>query len=285
MTLEILQAAPRDPEMVALSRRRPPLLFVHGAFCGAWIWNEHFLPHFADRGWEAYAVSLRGHGGSGDRNRLDEYGIGHFIADVGEAMARIGRPSVLVGHSMGGMVVQKVMDAVPPGAPHPAGVVLMCSLSPWGLWPTSLYMGLSHPDLLREIAMIQIYGAGAATPEGMRRAILSDDASDEDARRWFDRMQPESTLASAQLTWLIPPPPTLLPEARPPILVMGAENDVFVPPWIVEATARYYAADALRIFPNTAHAMMLEPNWQEVAEGLEDWLLQFEASAPLKAAA
>lgn len=90
MTLEILQAAPRDPEMVALSRRRPPLLFVHGAFCGAWIWNEHFLPHFADRGWEAYAVSLRGHGGSGDRNRLDEYGIGHFIADVGEAMARIG---------------------------------------------------------------------------------------------------------------------------------------------------------------------------------------------------
>ncbi|EKV28688.1 hypothetical protein C882_0900 [Caenispirillum salinarum AK4] len=285
MTLEILKAVPRDPALAERARRRPPLLFVHGAFCGAWIWQEHFLPWFADRGWEAYAVSLSGHGGSRDPDRLDQYGMAHFIADVGEAMTRIGRPPVLVGHSMGGMVVQKIMDAVPPGAPHLAGVVLMCSLSPWGLAPTGLYMSTAHPDLLREIAMIQMFGPEAATPQGMRAAMLSEHASDEDSRRWFERMQPESRLASMQLTWLIPPAPTWLPESRPPVLVMGAGNDVFVPSWIVEATARYYRADSLRIFPDTAHAMMLEPHWEDVAEGLEEWLMPFEASATLKAAA
>ena len=30
--------------------RRPPLLFVHGSFCGGWVWAEHFLPFFREAG-------------------------------------------------------------------------------------------------------------------------------------------------------------------------------------------------------------------------------------------
>lgn len=285
MTLEVLKAVPRDPQLAALARTRPPLLFVHGAFCGAWIWEEHFLPYFADRGWEAHAVSLSGHGNSRDRSRLDHYGMSDYIADVGEAMAGLKRPAVLIGHSMGGMVVQKVMDAVPPGAPPAAAVVLMCSLSPWGMAPTSLYMGTAHPDLLREIAMIQMFGLDAATPRGMRAAMLSDHVEEADARRWFDRMQPESSLASAQLTWLIPPAPTLFAHTRPPVMVMGAGNDVFVPPWIAEATAQYYQADRLHIFPDTAHAVMLEPHWEEVAESLSAWLVTLAEDTGSRSAA
>jgi pimeloyl-ACP methyl ester carboxylesterase len=41
-----------------------PLVFVHGAWHGAWCWDEHFLDYFADRGYRALAVSLRGHGNS-----------------------------------------------------------------------------------------------------------------------------------------------------------------------------------------------------------------------------
>ncbi|GAA0593054.1 alpha/beta hydrolase [Caenispirillum bisanense] len=276
MSLEILRAVPKEPELAAMAAQRPPLLFVHGAFCGAWIWEEHFLPFFADRGWEACAVSLRGHGRSGNRDDLDRYGMSDFIADVGQAMADLRRPAVLVGHSMGGMVVQKVMDAPPPGAPRPVGVVLMASLSPWGLWPTSTFMMTARPDLLREIAMIQLVGPEAATPAGMKAAMLSDHADPRDAERWYALMQPESRLATVQLSWLVPPLPTVLPESRPPVLVLGAERDVFVPPAVVEATACYYKADALRIFPDTAHAMMLEPHWHEVAEYLETWLMRFD---------
>lgn len=285
MSLEVLHAVPEDAAAAKAAASRPPLLFVHGAFCGAWIWQEHFLPYFAERGWEAYAVSLSGHGGSGDRDALDSYGMSDFVADVGEAMRRIGRPCVLVGHSMGGMVVQKIMDAVPAGAPAPAGVVLMASLSPWGLTPTALYMITARPDLLQEIAMIQLIGPEAATPQGMRAAMLSEKASDLDTERWFERMQPESRLATAQLTWLIPPAPSLLPESRPPMLVMGAARDVFVPPAIVTATAQYYRADTLEILPDTAHAMMLEPHWEDVAGRLADWMLRFDQTVPVPARA
>ena len=41
-----------------------PLLFVHGAGHAAWCWDEHFLDFFADKGFRAVAVSLRGHGAS-----------------------------------------------------------------------------------------------------------------------------------------------------------------------------------------------------------------------------
>jgi pimeloyl-ACP methyl ester carboxylesterase len=41
-----------------------PLLFVHGAWHAAWCWDERFLDFFADRGYRALAMSLRGHGKS-----------------------------------------------------------------------------------------------------------------------------------------------------------------------------------------------------------------------------
>ncbi len=42
----------------------PPLLFIHGAWHGAWCWDEHFLDFFANNGFHAVALSLRGHGNS-----------------------------------------------------------------------------------------------------------------------------------------------------------------------------------------------------------------------------
>ena len=67
----------------------------------------------------------------------------------------------------------------------------------------------------------------------------------------------------------------------PPMLVLGAADDVFVPPNLVEATARRYRAPA-KIFPDMAHAMMLEPGWQDVADTLADWV---EGAMPLPLAA
>ena len=65
--------------MLARLPARPPkptpLLFVHGAFTGAWCWDEHFLPFFAEAGYAAHAVSLSGHGRSRGRDRLDQLSI------------------------------------------------------------------------------------------------------------------------------------------------------------------------------------------------------------------
>jgi pimeloyl-ACP methyl ester carboxylesterase len=54
---------------------RPPLVFIHGGFAGAWCWDVHFLDWFATRGWECHAPSLRGHGESEGREDIHRISI------------------------------------------------------------------------------------------------------------------------------------------------------------------------------------------------------------------
>ena len=83
---------------------RPPVLFVHGLWAGAWLW-ERWLPVAADRGLDAWAVELRGRNGSRPVPDLGRVRIDGFVRDVRDALDRIG-PAVLIGHSMGGLVAQ-----------------------------------------------------------------------------------------------------------------------------------------------------------------------------------
>ena len=79
--LEVLSSTP-------VGRLKPvPLLFIHGAFTGAWCLQEHFLPFFAEAGYAAYAVSLSGHGNSRGKEYLDHLSIADYVADVVEAMS------------------------------------------------------------------------------------------------------------------------------------------------------------------------------------------------------
>ena len=81
--LELHQRAP------AVDDGRPPLLFVHGLGHGAWCW-EHWLGAAADAGYPAYAVSLRGHGGSPGRLRTAR--IGQYVDDVVATAESLPRP-------------------------------------------------------------------------------------------------------------------------------------------------------------------------------------------------
>ena len=65
MDLELISRTPTGRPTQAT-----PLLFVHGVYTGAWVWDEYFLPYFAAQGYESHAVSLRGHGGSDGRDHL-----------------------------------------------------------------------------------------------------------------------------------------------------------------------------------------------------------------------
>ena len=58
MKLETITRVPKT------QTHKTPLLFVHGMWHGAWCWDEFFLPYFADAGYHATALSLRGHAGS-----------------------------------------------------------------------------------------------------------------------------------------------------------------------------------------------------------------------------
>jgi pimeloyl-ACP methyl ester carboxylesterase len=260
---------PLELELIAApastgSGGRPPLLFLHGAFAGAWVWTEHFLPFFAAAGYPAYALSLRGHAGSDGIDKLVRYGIDDFVADVGAALSVIGAPAVLVGHSMGGLIAQRCL-----GVLDLRGLVLMASVPPEGLFTINIRLALSSPHLWTEMALAAVLHPTFADPQTMRRAMLSDTIPLHRLHDYYARMQNEATRATLEAQF-----PCVWRSAaafRIPTLAVGAARDRLIPRDAVARTAWFHGSE-LREIADMAHAMMLEPHWQEAADLLLDWL-------------
>ena len=77
-----------------------PLLFVHGANHAAWCWDEHFLDFFANKGYRALAVNLRGHGRSPASKPLRKCSVAGYVDDVASAADTLDTPPVIIGHSL-----------------------------------------------------------------------------------------------------------------------------------------------------------------------------------------
>jgi len=248
------------------SAKRVPLLFVHGSFSDARVWSDYFLPYFAGQGYEAHAFSLRGHGRSEGIERLATWRLADYVADLEKVAASFACAPVMVGHSMGGMVIQKYLEK----HRHASGLVLMASVPPQGLLATSMQMAMRHPFLFQQMAQLSMLGPRFGTPLMMRKILFSRDMPESKLRDFFPYMQAESQVVSMDM--MGPTTLQLKPESLlMPVLVLGAHNDVLVAPTFVEQTARFYKAE-LHIFRDMAHAMMLDTHWLKVAECLLAWL-------------
>jgi non-heme chloroperoxidase len=81
-------------------------------------------------------------------------------------------------------------------------------------------------------------------------------------------MQPESQRAMWDMSFFNLA--HLRRERCPPMLVLGAESDTLVPASQAELVASYYGTEA-EVFSNMGHLMMLEADWQKVADRIIEW--------------
>jgi pimeloyl-ACP methyl ester carboxylesterase len=254
--LEILECRPNGESA------RPPLLFIHGAFAGAWTFAEHFLPYFAARGFPAYALSLRGHGASYGRDSLALHSLRDYVDDLAEAIDAIGEAPVLVGHSMGAMVVMKYLERAEPRA-----AALLAPIPPQGLWPATLTLALSKPCMF--IEMNGLISWGRVSPDAMHRALFAGPMSRERAVAYYRRFQRESTRAIWDMMFFDLPSPWRM--HRPPTLVLLADRDRLFP---LEQSRAAFAAFGLgaEVLNRVGHAVVLDAGWQQAADRVLAWL-------------
>ena len=264
LSLEVISRYPSK------GKRRTPLLFIHGAFTAAWTWSEHFLDWFAERGWPAHAVSVRGHGGSEGHEQLGNWGIDHYVADVMQVIEELGESPVLIGHSMGGFVAQKCLEQ----HPFPAAV-LMCSVPPSGLLASSFSLLWSRPDLLGNLS--QLMTGGPVDIDSLKDALFAQPASLSDLQRYLLLSQMESQRAIWDMTMFNLVKPELLQPT--PKLIVGAELDNIIPANQVRDMAETYGVEPV-IFPGMGHGLMLERDWEHVASVINDWLVAVVPNAP-----
>jgi pimeloyl-ACP methyl ester carboxylesterase len=256
VTLEILSRATTSPSPAT------PILFVHGAYVGAWCWEEYFLDWFAAHGRDAHAVSLRGHGASEGHDDLDAFGLADYAKDVMQVAAALPRPPVLVGHSMGALVVQKYLEAA-----EATAVVLACPVPSFGLLASSFTLAFARPALFASLNAVAT--GGRASPEAIGQAFFGGTPEPARLERCYRRVQRESRRALLDMSgWGLPSP---WMAKRPPTLVLGAEKDALIPAAQARGTANLLGAE-YRELPALGHALMLDEGWETAAQSIAGWL-------------
>jgi len=261
------------PNMVSVvpssGGRRHPLLFVHGAWHGAWCW-ERFQEWFAAWGWESHAVDLRGHGDSPNDRSLRRTRIKHYAQDVAAAVRQLDRPPILVAHSMGALVAQRYLeDEVLPGAvlvtPVPLGGVIKAT------WRTLR----RHPIAFLKANLMLDLGALVERAAVAADLFLPDDASEDEIAWLHERLQSESYLAYLDMLFFTRARPQLV---HTPMAVLAAEHDRIFRPHHLRRLAQAYGTE-VDVVPDTAHDLMLGPRWEQGAAAVANAIETIDAGS------
>ena len=241
--------------------RKPPLLLVHGALTGSWLWNE-FAAYLAERGWEAHAMNLRGHFTS-DLAELDDVTMRDYADDVGVAMRHLGRPAVLIGWGIGALAGLMHAQRNPV-----LGLVLLAPSPPAAALPR-------HPDEHELRAVPAVYDAAwwgwTGSIEQLRERMPDMDEHDLEKMTELLSGARESGRARRERMRGVEIDPSNLRDV--PSLVIGAGLDDVVHPTEARRTADLLGA-GYEYFPAASHfgLVMGEHTWPDVAQSVLGWL-------------
>ena len=241
--------------------RKPPLLLVHGALTGSWLWTE-IAAYLAERGWEAHALNLRGHFTS-DVADLDEVTMRDYADDIGVALRHIGRPSVLVGWGIGALASMLHAER------HPVlGLVLLAPSPPAAALPR-------RPEEHELRAVPAIYDAAWWGWTGSRDELRErmPDMSDDDLEKMRALLSDAHESGRARRERMQGIPIDAARFVDLPSLVIGAGLDDVIHPTEARRTADLLGA-SYEYFPSASHfgLAMGERTWPDVAASVLGWL-------------
>jgi alpha-beta hydrolase superfamily lysophospholipase len=255
--LEILENYPKN------NLKKHVLLFLHGMWHGAWCWEPYFLPYFEELGYKAYAMSLSNHAGSRKRKSFNALRISDYVDDLKEVVDSLKEPPVLIGHSMGGFIVQKYLEKY-----EVPGAVLMTPVPPFGIMAGTLSVLKKFPGAFLKANLTLNLKHIIDSPEKYRYILGSDHLQEQDIREYLKLTDTESYLAYMDMLFL---DLVKTDEITTPLLLLGGGKDHAVPLKAFIKTCKTYKTKPV-IFEDMGHLLMVEPEYKKVAQSITDWI-------------
>ncbi len=228
------------------------LVFVHGMCHGSWCWEEQFIPYFEKLGYHCIAFNLPGHEMQG-RTRRISYSLNDYVQVLHREVAKLSTPPIIIGHSMGGMIVQHFLKT---GSCKKA--VLMSSVPPSGVLMASIRVLTKYPGAIPFLFQMNLLGVFNKYPQLMFNEM-------ELCAKYAPRMCSESFIAYLGL--MLP----ISHKSSAPMLVVGGSEDNLITVQEFSQTAKHYGAE-LAIIEGGSHDLMLDADAEKTAKVIQEWI-------------
>lgn len=237
----------------------PPILFLHGVFgrpslLGPW------LDYFTAAGYRCHAPALPGRDPT-DEQVLSRIGIDDCYAVALSAYDGLGEPAIVIGHSFGGLLAQKVA-----AARSPAALVLLASVPPGVLW--------TQPRMLPHLAPLMpsiLRGRPFLPSESTLRSVPLSTLSHAEQDLLLPRLVLDSGRVFREMSVGAPATRVRAAEVTCPVLNVSAGSDRNVAQWISRRiAARYHARH--QVHPGLPHWIIAESAVETVAPPVLSWL-------------
>ena len=252
---------------------KPPILFVHGAWVNGRCWDS-FRGRYAARGYTCHAPSwpyddrpvaeLR----ADPAPELAGVGIQEIVDHYATQARELGGKPILVGHSFGGLFVQRLVSMG-----LGCAAVAIDSAPPFGVLPSFAALRAAFPVI--------------KVPGHWKKVMRM---SEEDFGATFANGVPEADRAAAYAQYVVPTPgrvyaqatwsPKLVrvdfkkPDRCPLLLIAGTEDKTISASMNRANHARYSVGPPtdFHAFEGRSHFLIAEPGWEEVADFALAWV-------------
>jgi pimeloyl-ACP methyl ester carboxylesterase len=257
---------------------RKPVIFIHGLWLHATSWNS-WIEVFEQAG---YAASAPGWPGDPDTvaearenpESIADHGIDDVVAHYAKIVQGLETKPIVVGHSFGGMIAQKLL-----GQNLAAAAVAIDAAQIKGVLPLPLSALRSTLPVFKNPA--NLHRSVSLTAEQFRYAFgnaIPQEESDQLFQQWAIPA-PGKPLFEAAAANFDPHSPAAVDtanEMRGPLLLMMGGRDHTVPESVTRATLKQYrhssAITEIMEFADRAHSLTIDHGWREVAEATLSWL-------------
>jgi len=249
------------------------IFMIHGMCAGPWCW-ENYQNYFESEGYKCVKSTLRFH--DIDPNYTPDPGLGiisisDYVNDLVEEISQLKDKPIIMGHSMGGLLTQKLTEkglakaAILLTPATPAGIFNFKYSQVKTFWSIQNTPGFWRKPIKFTFNEFK-YGVLNLMPPNKQKEI-------------YDKLVFDSGKALAEIAyWFFDSNKTtkvVESKVNCPVLVIGTAKDRITPSSLSQKVAKKYkTVSTYKEFENNAHWVLGEESWEKIVDYVNHWLKQ-----------